>query len=174
MTLSEKQANSEQVFQKVLEDNKTSILRICRVYAVAPLAPEDLFQEVVFQIWKAFDSFKGKSSRNTWVYRIALNVCLRSKMKWQNTSKKTVQLEAIQFALAGESTVAPDQEEKYQLLKACITTLNEVDQSIMVLYLEELSYREIATITGLTENNIAVKMKRIKQRLLKCIAPKLR
>lgn len=163
----------EQTFEQILEDNKDKIYRICRIYAVSPIEPQDLFQEVVYQIWKSFSTFKAKSGISTWIYKIALNVCHRSKMKLKKNNDKTVRLESIQFVPA-ESTPDISQQEKYQALHDCISSLNEIDQSIVILYLEELPYKEIATITGLTENHVAVKMKRIKKMLFGCITSKLK
>lgn len=159
-------------FEDILETNKEKIYRICRIYAVSPIEPQDLFQEVVYQIWKSIDSFKGSSTVDTWIYRIALNVCMRSKLKLEKRNTKTIRLDAIQFKVA---EIPKDQtdDEKYQLLKQCIATLNESDTSIILLYLEELSYREIAAVTGLTENHIAVKMKRLRKKILDCITSKL-
>jgi len=165
--------NAERAFEQILEDNKEKIYRICRIYAVSPIEPQDLFQEVVYQVWKSFSSFESKSEISTWIYKIALNVCYRSKMKLEKNNGKTVRLESIQFVPA-ESTPDKSQQEKYQALHDCISSLNESDQSIIILYLEELPYKEIATITGLTENHIAVKMKRIRKVLLDCITPKLK
>jgi len=159
-------------FEEVLESNKETIYRICRIYAVSPIEPQDLFQEVTYQIWKSLKSFKGTSNINTWVYRIALNVCMRSRLKLEKKREKTVRFDAIQFKVSDDSLNEED-DEKYQFLKACIATLNESDTSIIVLYLEELSYKQIAEITGLTENHIAVKMKRIRKKLFDCINPKL-
>ena len=168
----EKQVLTKVTFEQVLEENKEKIYRICRIYAIRPLEPQDLFQEVVFQIWKSLATFKAKSNINTWIYRIALNVCLRAKMKSDKNKNKTVRLESIQFALA-EKPIDQDQQEKYKILQQCISSLNEADQSLIILYLEEMPYREIAQITGLTENHIAVKMKRIRKKLFDCIKPKL-
>jgi len=159
-------------FEQVLEENKAKIYRICRIYAVAPIEPQDLFQEVVFHLWKSLPTFKGKSNISTWVYKIALNVCHRSKMKLERKNGKTVRLESIQFTPIA-SPLQEDQQERYQLLRQCISTLDESDQSIIILYLEELPYKEIAVITGLSANHIAVKMKRIRKKLLDCITPKL-
>lgn len=159
-------------FQQLLEENKDSIYRICRIYAVAPVGPEDLFQEVVYQLWKSLPNFRGKSSASTWVYRVALNVCYQAKLKYNRSNSKTVHLEAIQFAPAA---TLPDQHQQaqYQALYECISSLKEADQSIVILYLEDLPYRQIAQITGLTENHVAVKMKRIRERLFGCISRKL-
>lgn len=160
-------------FEQVLNDNKDKIFRICRIYAVTPIEPEDLFQEVIFHVWKAYSSFESRSSMNTWVYRIALNVCMRYKNKLKNRNEKTVRLESIQFEPLA-STPDYSQEEKFKTLNSCVHALNELDQSIVILSLDELSYKEIANITGLTENHIAVKMKRVRKTLLSCITDKLK
>lgn len=159
-------------FEQVLEDNKDKIYRICRIYAIASTEPQDLFQEVVYQAWKSYPSFKGESGEGTWLYKIALNVCIRAKMKLEKIDSKNVRLDSIQF-MPAENPHDDAQEERYQALRDCVTTLNESDQSIIILYLEELPYKEIASVTGLTENHVAVKMKRIRKSLFDCITPKL-
>ena len=164
--------NSEDIFEKLLKENKHKIYRICRIYAVTPIEPQDLFQEVVFQIWRSLPDFQGNSSIDTWVYRIALNVCLRSKMKFEKSNLNTARFDAIQFTPATQ-TIDPLEEEKFKYLKECIATLNESDASLIVLYLDNVSYKEIAVITGLSENHIAVKMKRIRKKLFECIKPKI-
>jgi len=166
------QNKTEQTFEQILEDNKHKIYRICRVYAVSPIEPQDLFQEVVFQIWKSFSTFKGKSNIGTWIYKITLNVCNRSKLELEKSNNKTVRLESIQFV---PIEIRPNEShlEKYKALQDCISSLRESDSSIVILHLEELPYKEIAVITDLTENHIAVKMKRIRKVLLDCITAKL-
>lgn len=159
-------------FETLLEHNKHRIFRICSIYAVNPIEPEDLFQEVVFQLWKSLPSFKGKSSIDTWVYKITLNVCLRSKMKLDKMNGKLDRFTAIQF-IPATNDPNPEDDERYVYLRQCIATLNESDASILVLYLEDLAYKEIAMITGLSENHVAVKMKRIRKKLFDCITPKL-
>ncbi|PKG43858.1 RNA polymerase sigma factor [Psychroflexus sp. MES1-P1E] len=167
------QKQEEQQFNQILEDNKTSIYRICRIYAVSPIEPQDLFQEVIFHIWKSYSTFKGKSNISTWIYKIALNVCNRSNMQFESLNNKTKRLESIQFKLS--ETIPNEIEEiKFKALRECISLLNSVDGSIIILHLDELPYKEIAAITDLTENHIAVKMKRIKNILLECITPKLK
>jgi len=163
----------KQTFEQILEDNKEKIYRICRIYARSPIEPQDLFQEVVYQIWKSFSTFKGKSEIGTWIYRIALNVCYCSKMKLEIKNHQLVRLDSIHFELAEK---APDknQKEEYQMLYDCVSTLNESDQSIVILYLEDLPYKEIASITGLTDNHVAVKMKRIRKMLFDCITHKFK
>jgi RNA polymerase sigma factor (sigma-70 family) len=163
----------ERNFEQILEKNKHKIYRICRIYAVSPIEPQDLFQEVVFQIWKSLDSFKGKSSTDTWVYKISINVCLRSKMKFDKSNNKTDRFESIHVTPI-ENKIDAFEQEKFKYLKECIATLNETDTSLIVLYLDDLPYKEIAIITGLSENHIAVKMKRIRKKLFECITPKIK
>ena len=100
--------HQDQNFKQILEDNKDRIFRICRIYAVAPLEPQDLFQEVVFQIWKSLSTFKGRSNISNWIYKIALNVCSRSKMKLEKSNIKEIRFESIQY-LATENI--PDRKQ---------------------------------------------------------------
>ncbi len=160
-------------FERILEENKNKIFRICRIYATIPIEPQDLFQEVVFQIWKSLDSFKGHSSIDTWVYKITINVCLRSKIKLDKINNKTDRFESIHFT-AVEKEIDVSEQEKFNYLKECISTLNETDTSLIVLYLDDLSYKDISIITGLSENHIAVKMKRIRKKLFECITSKIK
>ncbi len=167
------QSESEKSFENILEDNKHKIYRICQIYSVAPIEPQDLFQEIIFQIWKSLDSFKGKSSINTWIYKIAINICLRSKTKYDKSNNITDRFDSIHFTPV-EGGLSTSELEKYQHLRECITSLNESDKSFVVLYLDDLQYREIALITGLSENHIAVKMRRIRKKLFECIMPKIK
>lgn len=167
-----KQHTLELNFEQILEKNKNKIFRICSIYATPPLEPQDLFQEVIFQIWESLNRFKGKSSIDTWVYKITINVCLRSKLKFSKSNNKTDRFESIHFTPV-EKEIDASEQERFNYLKQCISTLNESDTSLIVLYLDDLSYKEIALITGLSENHIAVKMKRIRKKLFECIAPKV-
>ncbi len=164
---------SERDFEQILEKNKEKIYRICKIYAVSPIEPQDLFQEVVFQIWKSLENFKGNSSIDTWVYKIAINVCLRSKMKFDKGNVKTDRFESIHFTPV-EKEIDTAEQEKFKYLKQCIATLNGIETSLIILYLDDLSYKEISVITGLSENHIAVKMKRIRKKLFECITPKIK
>lgn len=157
-------------FDEVIEKNQNSIYRICEIYSSSPIEPEDLFQEVVLHIWKAFPSFEQKSNINTWIYRIALNVCMRYKSKLEKSNHS--RFDSIQYQIPATS---PDQalQEKYNALQSCIRSLNKIDKSLVILILEEFKYKEIAQITGLSENHIAVKVKRLKKNLLICINQKL-
>ena len=157
-------------FEDVITKNKDSIYRICKIYASEPYEPMDLFQEVTFQAWKSYERFRGDSNVSTWIYRVALNVCMQVKNKYDKVNQLTSKLDAIQLVMHEEKDTL--QLERFAMLKTCIEQLNESDQSIIVLYLEDLPYREIATVTGLSENHVAVKMKRIKAKLTQCMTQK--
>ncbi len=159
------QRELEEKFLAELESNKASLLRICSVYATDSEMKKDYFQESVFNIWKSLPSFTGKSSLSTWMYRITINVCLGL-----NKKQKRAKLDFIEIIEEkGQMDVAKQTDPRLEKLKQCIKKLNTSDKTIISLYLEELPYKEIATIIGITENHVAVKVKRIKKKLFNCI-----
>lgn len=171
-----KKIGNRSTFEEVIKANKSSIYRICRIYAVKPVEPSDLFQEVVYHIWKSFDSYQGDAHVSTWVYRISLNVCLRYNLKLDKHNLKTSSLSAISIGsnvAAGLKQGNETQEERFEALQGCIQILKERDRSIIILHLEGFAYKEISEVIGMSENYIAVKMKRIRKLLLDCITPKL-
>jgi len=157
-------------FEKIIQNSKASIYRICKIYAVKPLEPQDLFQEVVLQVWKSYASFKGKSGVKTWIYRIALNVCMSSKLKLEKHRHQSMKLTSIRIEA---EQINEEEKARFDALRACINELKEGERSLVVLYLEELSYAEISEILGITENHVAVKMKRIRKKLFGCIIKKI-
>lgn len=164
-------APSETLFLHHLETDKERIFRICRSYAKDHQEAQDLFQETVLQIWKSWATFRGEAQVRTWVYRITLNVCLEARHKSRKAQKRTRPLDSIQFMNLPEAPPEPEKEAQLQALHACIQKLNDTDRSIVLLYLEDLPYKEIAAVTGLTENHVAVKMKRIREKLFTCLSP---
>lgn len=159
----------ETVFLTTVEANKDRMFRICRSYSIDADEAKDLFQEVLLNLWKSLPSFKHQSNIDTWVYRITINVCLRAKQFADKKQKHFVRLEGINFENI-EDTIAPSENEKlFQKLFECIKTLEGIDKSIILLHLEDLPYKEIAHIFGLSENHVAVKIKRIKSKLLNCL-----
>jgi len=157
------QTDTEQLFFELLENNKNRINRICSVYAKNREDQKDLVQDVLLNIWKALPGFEQRANINTWLYRITLNVCLRSK--YERAQKNKVQLDSISIEAVADSP----KSEKYEQLYHCIGQLGETDKSIIILFLEDLPYKEIAEIVGISENHVAVKIKRIKGKLMKCL-----
>lgn len=146
------------------------IIKICRAYTSTQEDFEDYYQEVSLQIWKSKDNFKEQSEWSTWVYRISLNVCLTLLKK----KKSNGQHFASDYLPAGvtEDSRAFADESLNQLYDA-IRQLSEVDRAVILLYLEEKSYQEIADIIGTNPNNIGVRIKRIKERLKKLLDGKV-
>lgn len=155
-------------FMRLLEDNKARILRLCRAYTSSREDREDLFQEITVQIWKALPGFRGEAQVSTWLYRIALNAALRFAEKQRRP--KLALMERLSWF--EETTPHPADDttrERTEQLQRCIQGLAEHDRAVIVLYLEECSYKEISRITGLSETNVGVKIKRIKEKLFYCM-----
>lgn len=159
----------EDIFLNALEEHQQKLLRICSVYANDSDDTQDLFQEVLINIWRAMPSFKGNASIGTWMYRITLNVCLRIRSKEIKKQKKILRLDSIRVISLQNESRDNGMDAKLMKLRSCIKTLNDAEKAVITLYLEELPYREISNITGLKENTVAVKIKRIKIKLLNCI-----
>jgi len=146
------------------------IIKICRAYTDTQEDFEDYYQEVCLQIWKSRNNFRGQSEWSTWVYRLSLNVSLtllkKKKKKYQYVTSESPPGEWV------ENSQAFADESLNQLYDA-IKRLSEVDRGVILLYLEEKSYKEIADITGTNPNNIGVRIKRIKKRLKKLLDGKV-
>jgi RNA polymerase sigma-70 factor (ECF subfamily) len=125
---------------------------------------DDLYQEIMMQVWKSLDSYRGDAKLNTWVYRIAVNTAITYNVK-QSRAGHTPLPETID--LPADDIHANEKEGQLAMLHKAISQLEENDRLIISLVLEDVSYREIAEITGNTENNIGVKVSRIKTRLMK-------
>ncbi|MBN1119288.1 MAG: RNA polymerase sigma factor [Bacteroidales bacterium] len=146
------------------------IIKICRAYTDTQEDFEDYYQEVCLQIWRTRNNFRGQSEWSTWVYRLALNVCL-TMLKKKKRNQQYLTYESWSVELVENSQVFPD-EELNQLYDA-IKRLSEVDRGVILLYLEEKPYREIAEITGTNANNIGVRIKRIKERIKRILDGKV-
>lgn len=159
----------ESVFLEAIEQNQQKLLRVCSVYAEDEDDKKDLFQESLIHIWKSMPSFEAKSSISTWMFRVTLNVCLRLQSQEKKKRNRFLKMDSISFAHIVQEDADPEEQERLIQLRNCIKKLEDADKAIITLYLEELPYREIAVVTGLSENHVAVKLKRIKNKLLNCI-----
>ena len=159
----------ETTFLSAIEENQNKLLRVCSVYANDADDKKDLFQEVLINIWQSMPTFREQSSLNTWMFRITLNVCLRLQSKNEKDKNRFRKLDSVTIENLRDEETNHEEQERLTKLRNCIKKLNDADKAVITLYLEELSYKEISDITGLTENSIAVKIKRIKIKLLNCI-----
>ena len=154
-------------FTKLIEENQGIIHKICRIYTDDDFSHEDLFQEIVLQLWRSFDSFKGNSKFSTWMYRVSLNtaiILIRKKNRTIATSSLENQIININADENDNVT-----EERLQLLYAAIKLLNDVERALVLMYLEDLPYKDIAETIGVSEVNARVKMNRAKQKLKEII-----
>lgn len=140
------------------------IIKICRAYTNTQEDFEDYYQEVCLQIWKSKDNFRQQSEWSTWIYRLSLNVCL-TLLKKKKTNRKHFASDALPDEVIDDSHTFKN-ESLNQLYNA-IRHLSEIDRAVILLYLEEKPYQEIADIIGTNQNNIGVRIKRIKERLKK-------
>jgi RNA polymerase sigma factor (sigma-70 family) len=159
----------ENTFLRGLEQNQQKLLRLCSVYARDADDKKDLFQEALINIWQALPTFQEKSSLSTWMFRITLNVCLRVQSKEEKNRNRFLKMDSIIIETTPAQETNSEDQEQLTKLKNCIQKLNDADRAVITLYLEELPYKEISEITGLTENHVAVMVKRIKEKLLNCI-----
>jgi RNA polymerase sigma factor (sigma-70 family) len=151
-------------FLKLLEAHKLIIYKICNSYCKNAGDRDDLAQEISYQLWRSFTHFDGRVKFSTWMYRVALNVAITFYRK----SIKNVSI--IQFA---EPPNEPEDvredntelERNIKTLQQFISELKELDKALMILYLEEKKYGEIAEILGISETNVATRISRIKEKL---------
>jgi RNA polymerase sigma factor (sigma-70 family) len=152
---------SEKEFISLLNAHQKIIYKVCNLYMDKHADREDLFQEITLQAWKAYVNFRGDAKFSTWLYRVALNTAI-------TFFRKEKRAPAIYT-----TDVLPDQneeaydpiEEKVKAMYAAIGNLSKIDKAIVMLYLEDYSYIEIGEMMGITANNVAVKMNRIKIKL---------
>lgn len=142
------------------------IIKICRAYTNSQDDFEDYYQEVCLQIWRSRDNFKENSKWSTWIYKISLNVCLTYLKKKDNQYQQFAS-DTLPDEVAADSQAFVD--DAINLLYDAIRHLSETDRALILLYLEEKSYLEIAEIIGSNANNIGVRITRIKQRLNKIL-----
>ncbi|RDB04451.1 RNA polymerase sigma factor [Runella aurantiaca] len=156
---------NETAFLTLMAEHQGIIHKICRLYRDSREDREDLFQEITFQLWKSFPSFKGNSLISTWLYRIALNTAIASYRK----EKPTIDYVETLPEFAEE----PQNEElilRQERLLTAMKQLSESEKAIIALYLDDLSYLQIAEILGISENNVGVKINRIKTKIQQLLA----
>lgn len=152
--------NLEQQFVQTINQNQGILHKVCRIYCRNQEDHNGLFQEIVLQLWKAFPAFRNESKISTWMYRIALNTAISGLRK-----KKIQTTELENLSIQIEDKQAENIDEALKQLYKAIEYLSDIEKSIVLLYLEDKPYDEIAEITGITANYVAVKMNRIKEKL---------
>lgn len=157
-------AAEQEEFLKLIEDNKAIIYKICNSYCSNSSDRQDLAQEIIYQLWKSGKSFNGEHKFSTWMYRVALNVAISFYRK-QKTNNQEISVTEHNLEIADTDDGRNAKEENINRLQQFINELKELDRALMILYLEEKSYKEISEILGITETNVATKIGRIKEKL---------
>ncbi len=151
---------TEKEFVELIKQNSRLIYKVCFMYASDNDELNDLYQEVLINLWRSYAAFKGDAKYSTWVYRVGLNTCIsyiRQKMRKPTIIPLSENLENI----AERENNGEELREMYRL----INRLSKIEKAIVLLYLEEKTYDEIGEIIGITRGNVAVKLNRIKTKL---------
>ncbi|MEO6720999.1 MAG: sigma-70 family RNA polymerase sigma factor [Ferruginibacter sp.] len=149
----------EKEFLKSVHDYQKIIYKICKMYRDSKEDQEDLFQEIVYQLWKSYPSFKGESKISSWIYRIALNTAMAVYRKTKPAVEYLPDLP--EQASWDDGNISQNEERLFGALRL----LNDPEKALVSLYLEDFSYQEIAAIMGITESNAGVRLNRIKNKL---------
>ena len=149
-------SSREETFASLLEANRRRLQAIARTYARGD-AREDLRQEILLQLWRSLDGYAGRSSRDTWAYRVALNTAIVWRRRARAGPREN------RAATTPESGAASDPRDELVILDEFVSGLGPADKALFVLYLEDLTYRQIAEVTGLSESNVGVKLHRLRR-----------
>jgi len=162
----------DKIFLTILPKYQDMIYRLCCSYVEDTDTRKDLYQNILIRLWRGLKTFENRSSIGTWVYRIAVNTSLDFLRKEYKNRKINKHVDINDENLPDKANNIEESfiiSEKTELMYKCINRLTFIDKTIISLYLEELSYREIAYIIGITEKNVGVKLHRIKKNLNQCL-----
>lgn len=157
-------ADQETAFLNDVNPNLGLVHSVCRAYVPRRGAEyDDVFQDIMYQLWKSYPQFKGESKFSTWMYRVALNTAIAHVRRSVRAPRDAELTEAIAGSMRANE--AAPQGEAIERLYRAIETLSDIDKAIVLLHLEDQSYEEIAAITGLTRSNVSVRLVRAKRML---------
>ena len=154
---------AEKAFEKSIREHEGLLRKVCRIYASTDADRQDLFQEMVIQLWKAYPKFKGEAKFSTWLYRVAINTAITG-LRRKKDFITSVEPESLPHNSSDE-TSGKAEEERLQQLYQAIAQLNEVEKAIVMLYMEDRTYDEMEDILGISNSTLRVKMNRIKEKL---------
>ena len=157
----------EHKFLELVNENRNRVLRVCRVYAWNSADQDDLYQEILFQIWRGLPALKEKQFANTWLYRVAINTAISFVRKRASRSDRVVHFEHADLTRAIESRQATEEntDDRMANLYNAIYQLNPLEKALVTLSLEDFTYEQIADATGISANNVGVMLHRAKKKL---------
>jgi RNA polymerase sigma-70 factor (ECF subfamily) len=160
--------NREPEFVQLVRENDARLRKICRVYTDHPEAERDLYQDILVALWRSFDTFDGRDDAkpSTWLYRVALNTALSHDRKQTVRADATLDPDHPVWTDGVDRPAgAVERQVKLDRLYAAIDWLDDVDKALVMMYLDEKSYREMSDVLGISENYVGVKLRRIKNQL---------
>lgn len=150
---------NEQQFTDIVRRNRSTIYTVCYMFSKDNDEVADMFQEVLIRLWNGMESFDGRSNIKTWIYRVALNTCITIDKRKKRNHKTQLSMDVDYF------NSREVKSEQAQFLHRCISRLQPLDRAIVLLWLEDISYDEIAAIIGITPKNVSVRLVRIREQL---------
>lgn len=156
----------KQEFVSLIEQHQGIINKVSRMYCDQEECRNDLFQDILLQLWKSYPSFSNKSKFSTWMYRVALNTAIA---QFRKDKKNTEDCKSEFPVNIPEEETYKDQEERRALVQKAISKLSKAEKAVVILYMDDYPYEEIAEITGMTISNVGVKINRIKTKLQKIL-----
>ena len=158
--------NKNDLFISVIENHKGILYKVANSYCRDIEDRKDLIQEIILQLWKSFDNYNEKFKYSTWIYRISLNVAISFYRKESTRQRISNPLTTDIFDFT-DTEIVDEKETNLGILNQIISKLNDLNKALMLLYLEEKTYKEISEIIGISETNVATKISRIKDKLKK-------
>ncbi len=154
--------DKEQQFELLVRQHKRTIYTVCYMFSRNKAEIDDLFQEILIRLWNGFDNYEGRSTARTWIYRVALNTAINQDKKERR------RIETVPLTVDIDPYEADDpRTQQIRELYDRISRLDLIDRSLILLWLEGISYDEIGAIIGITPNNVGVRLARIKDKLVK-------
>lgn len=151
---------NEQEFANIVREHKSTIYTVCYMFSKNQNEVDDLFQEVLLNLWRGIEHFKGESKLATWIYRISLNTCISADRKKKKHATETLSQQADIYAATDEA-----ETRQIQMLHKRVHRLRPFDRAIVLLWLEGLPYDEIGAITSISAKNVSVRLVRIREEL---------
>ena len=154
--------DKEYQFEQLVRQHKRTIYTVCYMFSHDKSEVDDLFQEILIRLWKGFDTYEGRSDVKTWIYRVSLNTAINQNKKERR------RIETVPLTVDIDPYEADDPSTRQiRELYDRISRLDLIDRSLILLWLEGVSYDEIGAIIGITSNNVGVRLMRIKDKLVK-------
>jgi RNA polymerase sigma-70 factor (ECF subfamily) len=158
--------NKKKYFISLIEQHQGIIFKVSKMYCDKEECRQDLFQDILVQLWQSYPSFNNNSKFSTWMYKVALNTAIAQFKKEKKKPEKSVPDVPTNIL---EEDSYKEKENQIEIVQKAISKLNKAEKAIIILYMDDYSYEEIAEISGITTSNVGVKIKRIKTKLQKIL-----